>query len=288
EAFLATPEVEIAAIAPATVITGFGGTRRGAALAGVDPLSKAYMPWVRHGILACLDLLFRHGVCHAIVPIPIVELLEEAAGSRARLFAALDWVFAGTETLADYVRREWRVRLIGAEGIAELAATAERLRAATPSASGPTLWLSVCADAEAPMRAIIDTALQTGARTRAEAIRALYGEDIPLATMLIGFGRPTFTYDLIPPLLVGRLQCYWMQRPGYGLDERMLRRILYDYAYTRDTGSGTDRSGRYANVQAQRAAWETDWVLGAGVPLGAFWYPAPFAGPPEESLTHSY
>jgi hypothetical protein len=278
ETFLAGSDAEIAKVAPTTVITRFGGTRRGAMRAGVDPRSQAYISWVRDGVLGCIDLLFRHGVCNVIVPIPIGEHLEEAAGSRAHLFAALDWVFAGPETLADYNRRERRVRLIGADRVPELGASAERLRAATPAASESTLWLSVCADAEAPMQAIFDAALRTGARSRGELIRALYGDDIPLATMLIGFGRPTFTYDLIPPLLVGRLHCYWMQRPGYGLDQRMLRRIFYDYAYARDTGSGTDRSERYANIQAQRAAWETDWVLGVGVSLDAFWYPASFAG----------
>ncbi|HJZ50244.1 MAG TPA: hypothetical protein VKE41_23900 [Roseiflexaceae bacterium] len=282
--FLAAPDAEVAAIAPATAIVAFGGTRRSAALAGVDRMSPAYMPWLRAGMLNCFDLLFRHGVRHIIAPLAIGKHLAEAGSMRAQLIGALDWGFAGAEALADYRRHEWRVRLIGTESVPELVSTGERLRAETTSSDVPTLWFSVCPDPEASLAAVLHTAAQSGARTRDQAVRALYGEAIPLATLLLGFGKPVFSYDLVPPLLAGRLQCYWMQRPGYALDQPMLRMVLYDYAYTRRTGSGTDRGGRYAGIGAQRAAWETDWVLGVGVPLGGFWFPAPFGGLVEQSV----
>jgi hypothetical protein len=282
ETFLTLPDVEVATISPTTVIAIFGGISRSAALAGIDRQSTAYMPWLRTGMLACFDLLFRHGVRHIIAPLTIARIPPQVQAFRDRLLAAIAWGFAGPEALSDYAQRAWRVRLLGTDDVPELTTTADRLRSETSRTSETTLWFSVCADAEAPLQTIFNSVLQSGPRSRIELIRVLYGEDIPLATMLIGFGKPTFVFDLVPPLLVGQLQCYWTQRAGYGLDERMLRRILYDYAYTRQTGSGTERNGRYANIQAQRAAWETDWVLGVGVLRGASWYPASFAGPPED------
>src|SRR5262249_39727047 len=149
---------------------------------------------------------------------------------------------------------------------------------ATPDRWEHTLWWTVTPSDDAPW----DAVLSAGARTRAEAIRALYGEDIPLATMFISFGKPIVIYDLIPPLLVDRLQCYWIMRPGYRLDEPMLRHILYDYAYTRKTGSGPSWSERYANLGIQRGAWSTQAVLGVGQRMGPFWYPVPF--PQAEDL----
>ncbi len=287
EAFLAAPEAEIAKVAPETVIAAFGGTRRSAILADMDPRSKATMAWQRQEMLRCFDLLFRHGVGHVISPLAIGQHLAEAGAARERVLGGIGWGMAGPEALADYARLGWRVRIIGIEQLPELAPSADQLRSSTSAERTPTLWFWVCADPEAPVQAIFDAVHRTGARTRADLVQALYGEDIPPATMLLGFGEPTFGYDLIPPLLMQRLEGYWMQRPGYRLDQPMLRRILYDYAYLRRTGSGVERSERYADIQSQRAAWLTDWVLGVGVEVGGFWYPAPFAGASEEGPTTS-
>jgi hypothetical protein len=275
--FLAAPDADVAEVAPETVIAAFGGVRRSAALEGIDRHSPAYMAWQRAGLVANVDLIFRHGVRHVIYPLAIGEHLAEAGPYRAQVFKGLEWGLAGAAALADYAERGWRVRLIGP--VPELAGTSERLRAATPTADAPTLWIWASADADGPLEEIFAAVQRTGARARADLARALYGEAIPPATLLLGFGSPQFSYDLIPPLLTTRLEGYWVQRPGYRLDQPMLRRILYDYAYLRRTGRGVERNDRYANVQAQRAAWLTDWVLGVGIDLEGFWYPAPFAGP---------
>jgi hypothetical protein len=98
------------------------------------------------------------------------------------------------------------------------------------------------------------------------------GEELPLATLYLAFGKPMFVPDLLPPLLSGDVQCYWTQRPGYDLDERSLRQIIYDYAYLRPTWT-RDKSARYADVEAQRSLWEHAPTLGLGRRVGAFWYP---------------
>jgi len=78
--------------------------------------------------------------------------------------------------------------------------------------------------------------------------------------------------DLLPPLLAGEVQCYWIQRPGYLYDEQLLRRILYDYAYLRPTWR-LDKSSRYDTLEANRSLWQQPLVLGYGKHVGAFWYP---------------
>jgi hypothetical protein len=134
------------------------------------------------------------------------------------------------------------------------------------------VWWYVHARPESPWESLFALIVRSGASSRAEAIRAVYGEDIPLATLYVGFGKPLVVPDLVPPLLMGELQCYWTQRPGSDIGEETVRRILYDYAYLRRTWR-EDKRGRYAQVSAQRALWNRQIILGTGTRLGAFWYP---------------
>jgi hypothetical protein len=122
---------------------------------------------------------------------------------------------------------------------------------------------------------------RSGAQTRRDSIRALYGEDIPLATMMVAFGKPVISPDQVPPLLVGKMDCYWTQRPGYRMTERELRTMLYDHAYVRRTWR-TDKTGRAEEALAFRRAWEEGPTLGLGIRLGPFWYPAKTTTPADE------
>jgi hypothetical protein len=276
EEFINAPIEQVLRVAPATAIYAAGGTRRSAALAGITPHTDEYANWLRGEMLSFMELLFSHGLRHVFAPTIISPNVVEFAHYRERF---LGWVvqnLVGAEALADYARRGWRVRMIGTEGIPELQTAAAELVRATPPDWSRTLWWVASPTPEAPWDAALDTVASAGARTRAEAIRALYGEDIPLATLFISCGKPIAMYDLIPPLLVGKLQCYWVQRPGYQLDEHMIRSILYDYAYTRRIGEGVGSGERYAYIEAQHSTWETDAVLGLGQRLGPFWYPEPF------------
>jgi hypothetical protein len=97
---------------------------------------------------------------------------------------------------------------------------------------------------------------------------------VPLATLYLGSGKPQVFPSIVPPLLMGRVDCYWRQHLGYDLDAATLRAILYDYAYLRNTWQ-EDKTGRAEQVLRFRAAWENPPVIGAGVRLGPFWYPAP-------------
>lgn len=276
--FLSTPIEEVARVAPATMIYGVGGTRRSAVMAGISSESDEYMRWSRERMIECLDILFRHGVHHIFTPGLLPSNFNEVGRYRERLIEWVDWGLAGPEALADYERLGWRVRLIGAEGVPELNVTTERLRQATPQQRGHTLWWHVTADAELPWRSLLAAVHESQARTREEAIRAFYGEDVPLATLFLSVGRPLVSPALLPPLLLGLVECYWAQKPGFSLTEREWRSILYDFAYLRSTWR-QDKSGRAEQALTYREVWEQAPTIGLGQRVGPHWYPAPIAPP---------
>jgi hypothetical protein len=273
EDFLTAPIDQVRAVAPATVFVAPGGTRREAVLAGISPQSEEYPRWSRDRMFECIDLLFRHGVRHMFLTALRSAPLAEVGRFRDRL---IDWTaenMAGPEVLAHYARLGWRVRLIGVEDVPELHAAAIRLEEATPAHWDHTLWLYVSSSPDAHWRSILDAAHRAQSQTRAELVRALYGEDIPPATLCLSWGKPMIGTDLMPLLVAGEVQCYWTQRPGFAQGQRTIREIFYDYAYTRHTWR-QDKSSRYIGVLDQRDIWENAPVLGVGQRVGAFWYPA--------------
>jgi hypothetical protein len=282
DAFLAASSEHIASLVPPTVIVSVNGTRRSAALDGIQPHTDEYVAWSRQQMLAYMDLLFAHGFQHVFSALIIAPNMVEFASYRERFLAWMDQGIAGPQALHDYAARGWRVRLTGVENVPELHAAAARLVAATPTEYKHTLWWTVTPTADAPWNLVLETAARTRARTRPDLIRAIYGEDVPLANLFISFGKPIAIYDLLPPLLIDHLQCYWVQRPGYRIDQPLLRAILYDYLYSRQTGSGPTWSARYADLAGQQDLWTRDAVLGLGTRLGPFWYPAPF---PAEDMS---
>jgi hypothetical protein len=273
EEFLCAPAEQVAAIAPTTMFLAPGGTRREAVLAGISPESEEYPRWSCARKIDCVRLLFGLGVRHLFLTALRYSPLSEVGRYRDRLIDWTAWGIAGPEALEDYARLGWRVRLVGAENVPELKSTAEQLVTATPSYWNHTLWLYVGSTSDASWASMLDTALQAQTRTRSELVRALYGEDIPPATLCLSFGKPIISADILPLIVADEVQCYWTQRPGFAQSEQTIRRIFYDYAYTRRTWR-QDKSDRYGDVQAQRSLWEQPRVLGLGRRIDNFWYPA--------------
>lgn len=278
EEFLTAPIDEIANIAPATMIYGVGGTRRHAIFEGIEPWSDEYIRWARESTIKSADLIFRHGVQNLLMVALIPSNFKEMNRYQERLFSKTHWVMAGTEALADYARLGWRVRLLGAEQVPELQTTAEILCQATPAQSTRTFYWSVVTDKEGPWRELLTAAQRSQAKTRLELMHALYGEEISPATLYLAFGKPSISLEIIPPLLIGQIQCYWTQQPGYTLTEKQLRTIFYDYAYLRPTWR-EEKLERAKEALADRRAWEEGPMLGLGIHLGPFWYPAPMFSP---------
>jgi hypothetical protein len=274
--FLAASEEEVAKVAPITMVYGVGGTRRHAIFANIEPLSNNYMQWARSRTIDSAELIFRHGVRNLLMVAIVPGNLKEVNLQQDRITESARWVIAGTESLADYKRLGWRVRLIGTESMPELSKSQETLLAITPTQSKQTLYWCVVRNSEDPWQQVLAAAQRSQARTRTEVMKELYGEEIPAATLYLAFGKPTLSTEIIPPLLVGQLQCYWTQQPGYTLTEIQLRTILYDYAYLRPTWQ-EEKVERARAALADRQAWEEGPILGLGMRLGPFWYPAPIS-----------
>jgi hypothetical protein len=272
-AFMTADAAAVGQIAPATLVYTPGGTRRQAALYGIAPNSDAYVRWGRQRMLENFQAIFRLGIRHLFTGLARASQFAEVGAYRERLLIWLEWVLLSPEALDEWQGRGWRVRLLGGAAISEIRALSERLEAALPGAGTPTIWFCVSPTADALWSDVLALAQRTQARTQAEIIRAICGEAIEPAPLWISSGKPTLAPDLLPFLVTGEAQCYWMQRPGYALDDQALRRILYDYAYLRPTWRA-DKSSRYRDLQAQRDIWSQPYVLGLGRRLGPFWYPA--------------
>lgn len=277
EEFLAAPRSEVAKVAPKTMIYSPGGSRRQAQFEGIEPWGHEYFQWARKRAMDCCDLIFRHGVRYLIVLLLSPDVVREMNEHNKQ---AMHWFgsVADPELLANYARLGWRVRLLGGDNVPELKAAAECLQQATPSHNDHTLYWYCIPDEDAPWKELMTLARQTAVQTQAEAIRALYGEDVPPATLYLTTGRPSFSIKIAPPLLVGNIQSYWNQRVGYSLTETELRTIFYDYAYLRTLGRG-EKIVRAKAALAHRKAWQEGPILGLGTQLGSFWYPAPTSIP---------
>jgi hypothetical protein len=276
--FLAAPLAEVAAVCPKTVFFAPGGTRRAARLAGISSADERYAHWSRERMLEATALLFRLGVQHLFFNVLRPAQLAERGYYRERLIDWIAWGLAGPETLACYQQHGWRARLAGAESLPALQSVAQQLSESTPQQAEHTIWWYASATPDEHWAMLLRAAQRAQAQSQAELIRAMYGEDLPPATLCLSFGKPMIAADMLPLVVAGELQCYWYQQPGFQMDERMVRGVIYDLAFRRQTWRA-DKHQRADDVLAYRQAWEQAVVLGLGTKLGAFWYPQPFAAP---------
>ncbi len=283
--FLAGPIEEVVRVAPATMFYLTGGTRRHAVFSGVPAQGDEYARWTREHMIATSEVLFRHGICHLfMMTAPPDQFNEITPNYREHLWRWIEWGLAGPEAVKDYRQHGWRVRILFSQHLPQLREGNARLEAETPRQSPHTLWLSVIPDLDLPWRCLVEAIQQADNKSRAEVIRALYGEDIPPATLYLGTGKPVMSALWLPPLLADdKMQCYWSQRVGYSIDEQQFRTILYDYAYLRQTWQ-EDKSGRAVQALPYRSAWQRPITIGLGMHLGSYWYPLPLPPPPAPEL----
>jgi len=276
EEFLAAPPEVVARVAPQTVSYVPAGSRRQATIEGI-PLDDHYPEWSRRRILDAVGQFFHLGVQHVIFSTIAPDNTKEAKGYGDRV---LDWVistFSDSAMIAEYQRLGWRVQFL-APPIPALLEANTRLQSTLVSTARHSFWLAIVLDVEDPWRQILTIARTSGAQTQAAAIRALYGADIPPATMMVGFGKPALGF-VLPRLLIGTmLHGYWPQRAGFRLTENMVRTMIYDYAYNRRTWE-VDHAPRYAYAAQLQALWDTEEILGVGSKIYGYWYPNSFTIP---------
>ncbi|HRQ38036.1 MAG TPA: hypothetical protein PLD25_08995 [Chloroflexota bacterium] len=281
--FLLAPADVVAQMTPKSVIFASGGTRRAAALAGIE-FGDEFARWNLQQMMSACELFFRQGVEHLIMPMGSPKMFAEGGLYGQRLVQWLTWGLAGKESLAHYQQVNWQVRIVTAGAtMPELLDAAQVVMEKTKEASGPYVWFVITPDFDQMWRWVGQAFVQ-GARNRLEAVRALYGYAIPPASLMVSFGKPLISQDVLPPLLYEEIQCYWTQQPGYSLDEDALRRILYDYAFLRATWR-SDKTGRAEEAIHYREAWEKGPIVGLGQHLGPFWYPLMETRPLAEKST---
>jgi len=274
--FLDYPIEEVRKTAPGTFIYAASGTRRAAALAGLPTQGDEFARWTQGQLFRVVELIFHHGVEHLVMPmLGPSQFHEITAEYQEYLWRWFEWGLTGPDALALYQAKGWRVRMAFCDFNPRIREAGIRLREATPQGGQHTLWCVAVPEYHLPYEWMLQAAHQSGAQTYQEAIAALYGENIPPASLYLSTGKPLLSSLQIPPLLMsGPLQGYWSQRPGYSLDEAQFRAILHDYAYLRRTWL-EDKTGRAEQALAHRETWEKGLTLGVGTRLGPFWYPAP-------------
>jgi hypothetical protein len=285
--FLAAAAEQVRPVAPKAMVFAPGGTRRAAILSGINPSNSSheYVRWSFERMISQFDMMFRNGVQHLFSGTITPNQWNEVGGYRKNLVGWVANYLTGEEALEAYLRHGWRVRLVGWQSIPELEEVAAKLEERTPRQGAHTLWWWAVPTYESVWELLLAAAHRSGARTRDELIRAVYGEDVPLISLYLGFAKPEISPAHLPPLLAGQVQCYWTVRPGYLLDESEFRKILHDYAYLRPTWR-PDKSGRAESALPYKEAWMRGPTLGLGMRLGQdFWYPATAPPTPPEEET---
>jgi hypothetical protein len=270
--FLAAPVEVVAAVVPRSMVYAPGGTRRSAMFAGVEPWSTEYVHLGHEGITKCIDLVFRHGVEHVFTPAIMAGHAREVGAIEQTLFKTMSSFLADPHLLALVREYGWRMRIAPSAYADVLRPLSESIERDTASDGTRTWWLTVTPSIESWWSTFINLAKSEQVYSRADAILALYGEAVPPIRMCLAFGKPMVAPDLFPPLLMDDVQCYWSQQAGYSLTEQQFRRIVYDYAYLRQTWQ-EDKTERAKAAMAHQEIWERETIVGLGKRLGPFWYP---------------
>lgn len=265
--FLTANIATVRAMCPPTVIFNPGGTRRSAALAGIDLASTAYPRWSARQMWQCIAVLADAGVQHLVINVAWPgQFAEKTPGYREHLYAWIADGLAGPEAQAQYAQLGAAPALLHADdhSLAPLAGCMWP----QPAAPSLRIWWYVCPDPQMPWRALARAAA-IGAQTQAAITTAICGMPVPSAGVLISFGKPLLDYGLTPPFLLSATSAYWTQQPGFSLDSTTIRRIIYDHHIRRSTWR-QDKSQRYAQVDRLRTI-PLDHIVGLGRRIGPFW-----------------
>lgn len=272
EEFLAAPLETVAAVAPRSMVYAPGGTRRSATFAGVEPWSEEYLHRGEDGVTACLDIIFQHGVQHVFMPAVMVGHANEVDDIEQQLIKQMS-AFIGDPYLLNLTNKYgWRLRIAPSAYSEVLRPLCEYLESNSPSSASRTWWLTITPSYDSWWSTLFKLAESGKVTSRTDAIVALFGENIPPITLCLAFGKPMISPDLFPPLLMDNVHCYWSQQAGLTLTTQQLRKVLYDYAFLRQTWQ-KDKTARAKQASAYQEMWEREMILGLGQRLGPFWYP---------------
>jgi hypothetical protein len=127
EDFCALPPAEISKLVPRSMIYAAGGTRRAAALAGIQDQDE-YVAWSAEQLLIGFGLFAKYGVrhilTHAIVP---TQWQEDTPGYREKLIGWITGTLLDEKTINAYRTRNWRQTMLGIDTIPAFKPVQEKL-----------------------------------------------------------------------------------------------------------------------------------------------------------------
>lgn len=270
--FLVAPDEAIAAVAPRSMVYAPGGTRRKAVFAGVEPWTQEYLTLLLDQFTDALGTIFRYDVKHVFTPMVMAGHVKEVNDIERQLILPLGKLMTDSHLIDTFRARGWRLRIAPSAYEDMLNPFMQFLDENTPQDAEHTWWVTCTPSHESWWSNLFKVAKSAQVSTRGDAIRALYGEEIPTIDFCLSFGKLMVSPDLFPPLLMDNVQCYWSQQVGCSLTDLQFRKVLYDYAYLRQTWQ-KDKTARASAAQAYREIWEKEVILGLGTRLGPFWYP---------------
>jgi len=292
ERFLELPVEEVAAIVRATgqkvCVFPVNGTRRWFLLEHGDKIGsdffEAYMDESIKNHIGLCGMLFDHGVEIILAPVFGRELMRRGDEYTKRV--GMDGL---VRTATDKHYREFfekykvRVRFYG--DFRDVLSGTEyeyALRAiydvteATRHNSAFQLYFGVFADevTETIARFAVEHYLAHGSVPDKEAlIRKYYGQDLPPASLFIGFDK--FSVFDMPLLATGEEDLYFSLSPSPYMTERQLRAILYDHLYVR-----REPEPDYTKLPQEELDWLRDYyrknqdqALGVGKLKFNIWFP---------------
>lgn len=272
EEFMTAPRDVIAGYAPRSMVYAPGGTRRSATFAGIQPWTPVYLRMLHDQFAKCLQTIFHYGVAHVFTPMVMTTHANEVDDVVQQLILPLGKFASDPHLLALCRKHNWRLRIAPSSYGELLQPYMEEIEEKTPRNAKHTWWMTCTPSYESWWSSLLGIAKSEAVTTRSEAIRALYGEDVPPINLCISFGKPMISPDLFPLLLMDNVHCYWSQQVGHSLTDEQFRKVLYDYAFLRQTWQ-KDKTARAKEAQAHRDIWEQEFILGLGKRLGPFWYP---------------
>jgi tuberculosinol/isotuberculosinol synthase len=292
ERFLQLPSDEVAALVGATgqklCVFPVNGTRRWFMLEHADKIGddffSAYMDEsIRNHVELC-SMFFDHGIHTMLAPVFGRELMHRGDEYTKRV--GMDGL---VRTATDeyyrefFARYEVRVRFYGDYRDVLTGTPYEyalksmyEVTEATRNNSRFQLFFGVFADEafETIARLSVEHYLAQGVvPDKQTLIRKYYGEDLPPASLFIGFDK--FSAFDMPLLSTGEEDLYFSVSPSPYMTERQLRTILYDHIYLRRTPEPD-----YSALSPDELDWLRDYyrssrdrVLGAGTLKFDLWLP---------------
>lgn len=301
---MAWPVEEVArrvrAAGPKVCVFPINGTRRWFLLECQDrpdaALGSEYVDRAARRHIELYRLLFDHGLDTLLTPVFGPDLLARGPAYFQVAAEGLRRLATHPEFLAFYDEMQVRVRFYGDYGRHLVGTEAEPLIGLFESLEADTrghdrFRLFFGLFAHDAVESVAELAVEYHQRwgkapDRAALVEAYYGEPVAAVDLFIGFDK--FCVFDMPLLTTGNEDLYFTVSPSLYLNERGLRRILYDHLYSRRQEDHQHTAMTDEDWEAMRTFYRAnaERCLGVGVrqARGGFWYPLPEVELPDGFL----